>query len=97
MVTKCDARGAIVPHGPIEQQRVEEALERLAQQARAYAHSACPRPFGSLQDAIRDAKHAGASCHELVVWLRHLEWSTVTHESEGTGDEHQGHDLCVGA
>jgi hypothetical protein len=60
------------PRGPIEQHRVTQALDRLAQHARTYASSRSPRPFGSLQDAIRDAKQAGASCQELVTVLRHL-------------------------
>ncbi len=66
----------MIPRGPIEQQRIEHALELLVQQARSYAHRAYPRPFGGLQGAIRDAKRAGASCQELVACLRHLAGDT---------------------
>ena len=50
--------------GPIEQERVTEAFERLVAQAHLFRASALPKPFGALQAVLRNAKEHGASAEE---------------------------------
>lgn len=61
---------ALVLRGPVEQRRVEAALQALWQAREAYRLAARPKPFGMLQAALCQAKASGASCLEVAAVLQ---------------------------
>ena len=63
--------------GPVEQLRSKEGLEHVIAAIGAYKRSPMPRPFGQLQEAIRRAKHLGATCQEITVVCKQI--SEVSH------------------